>query len=273
MSTTAFSIVKDEAQFIGYSVMSILEHIDEIVYADGNSTDGTLELLEYIKATYDKDNKIKVLKGWDCANLTDDYTRLFNDLLKECRGDYKWFLHPDMIVTTPQNITNISMDRRALAYFVNVRSFAGDGRTEITKGRTSRWKSIMKDDFGLHYWGTYGHLHEDMYFDFQEHKVRLDMRSYPFEVRDSQIHLEHFCECKPRKRREEKMEKIARYGFGVTNDLAVEDLITNHPRVHLQSQDGNYGLFKFEPRKDDLPAVFAKYKAEFDEVIAAGRKG
>jgi hypothetical protein len=272
MTLSAWSVIKNESQFIGYGVMSILPYVDEIVYFDGGSTDGTLSLLDYIKDQYDKENKIKVFKDNDFKDFKQDYVRVFDECLKTCKGDYVLYVHPDMILVEPGNLGNL--DKNVLAYTVGMRSFAGeDMDLEITKGRTDKWKTIMRNKFGLHYHGWYGAVDEDMYFDFQPHRL-LPPNEYPFKVEDSGAKFWHFCECKPRKRREEKMFRVvttsgplADHGRTTKADVHVWDTIMNHPRVHLQTQTGPFGAFAFEPRTDPLPDVFARYKEEFDRVL------
>jgi hypothetical protein len=274
MKVSAFAAIKNEAHFIGYGLMSILPFVDEVVYGDGNSTDGTLELLNYIQTRHDPDGKIKVYQGMDFKDLKEDYVRVFNELMGECSGDYLWYCHPDMILTEP-GILAQKDSMKDLAYWVNMRSFAGeDLDKEIVKGRTDKWKTLMKNDFGLHYWGVYGHTHEDMYFadiTGDEHLVHKDMNAYPFDVKDSGIKISHFCECKPRKRREEKMKNVlvATDYLDPSNETATFDFIMNHPRVHLQNQNSKWGEFVFEDRKDPLPDVFGKYKMEFETVLGA----
>ncbi len=269
MKLSAFSIVKNEAQFIGYGLMSILPHVDQVVYADGNSTDGTLEILHHIKKKY-AGGKLKILEMMDFKDFKDDYVRVFNELMEQCDGRYLWYCHPDMILREPGRIADIGKDG-ALAYYVNMRSFGGeDLDLEITKGRTDKWKTIMRNDFDLHYWGHYGHPHEDMYFKDitgDHHLVHRHMMDYPFEVKDLGMQIEHYCECKPRKRREEKMETVLRTVGGATNDIAIKDVLANHPRIHLQTQKTPWGDFEFKPRADALPDVFAKYKDEFSAVL------
>src|SRR5512139_2144121 len=98
MTLSAWSVIKNESQFIGYGLMSILPYVDEVVYFDGNSTDGTLELLDYIKTTYDKENKVKVFKDKDFNDFKDNYVRVFDECLKTCTGDHVIYVHPDMIL-------------------------------------------------------------------------------------------------------------------------------------------------------------------------------
>lgn len=270
MKVSAWCIVKNEAQFIGYGLMSILPYVDEVVYFDGNSTDGTLKLLDYIKGKYDTENKIKVFLDKDFKDFKDDYVKTCNDCMKACTGDYLWFMHPDMILVDPGRLAE-RKNWASKAYWVNLRSFAGeDMEFEIAKGRTDKWKTIMKNGLGLHYWGNYGHAHEDMYFGHitgREHIVHHNMRLYPFRVENSEVKLWHMCECKPRKRREEKMGNVLRTVYDLNDEGHIKEVMINHPRVHLQSQDSAYGNFKFVPRKDPLPEVFSKYKEEFEKVL------
>jgi glycosyltransferase involved in cell wall biosynthesis len=265
---SAFSIVKNEAQFIGYGVMSLLPYVDEIVYADGGSTDGTLELLRHIGLKY-APGKLRVFEGMDCANLKEDYVRLFNDVMEKCTGDYLWYCHPDMILTNPGSLQNIGLDPSKWAWSVRMRSFAGENLDrEITRGRRTHWKTIMKRDFDLRYWGFYGDENEDMYFEAitgDEHLVHPNFKAYPYEVHDSQATLWHFCECKPKVRREEKMEKVFKTNYPSIDSV---EALKTHPRITLDEREKKWGDFAFTPRVDALPDVFAKYKEEFDAVLS-----
>ena len=51
------------------------------------------------------------------------------------------------------------------------------------------------------------------------------------------------------------------------NEIHKFDLVSNHPRVHLQSGDSLFGSFMIEDRTDDLPSVFDKHREEFKGVI------
>lgn len=42
---TAHSLVKNEARFVWYSVMSVIDHVDKVLLWDTGSTDGTLEII------------------------------------------------------------------------------------------------------------------------------------------------------------------------------------------------------------------------------------
>jgi hypothetical protein len=270
MTISVFSLIKNEVSFIGFGIMSLLPYVDELVYGDGNSTDGTIELIEYIKSKYDPDNKIKLFKDFDFKDFKEDYVKKFNEIMSKCSGDYLWYCHPDMIVDSPGRL----LDRetwKAKAFSVGMRSFAGENmELEIVKGRTPTWKTIMKNDFGLHYWGNYGDDHEDMYFKAitgDEHIVHKNMRFYPFRVEDSGIRLNHFCECKPMDRRKQKMETVIKTITGVTDELKIKDVVENHPRVTLDGKEKAFGVFEFKDRQDPLPVVFEKHREEFNLVL------
>lgn len=268
MRVSAWSVIKNEAQFIGYGVMSILPWVDEIVYFDGNSTDGTLELLKHIKGKYDKEGKIKVFKDRDFKDFKEDYVRVFNECMKECTGDFLFYCHPDMILTDPGILKDRSQ-MSGFAYLTNIRSFAGeDLMTEIISGRAGTWKNIMANKFGIHYYGHYGATNEDMYFySLTGHSYLFHKNSklYPYKVRGSGICVDHYCECKPRGRREQKMETVLKTA-GLPND-SVSEAVALHPRVTLDPSNKKWGSFCFRRRKDDLPEVFGKYRSEFDEVL------
>lgn len=270
MTVSVFSLIKNESAFIGYGLMSILDYVDEVVYFDGNSTDGTLALLDHIKTKYDTKNKIRVYLDKDFKDFKDAYVKKFNECMKECRGDYLWYLHPDMVLTSYGSLPE--RDKwTAKAFSVNMRSFAGESMEyEIVQGRTRTWKTIMRNAFGLHYYGAYGAQNEDMYFRAitgESHELYENMRLYPYRVEDSGIKLWHFCECKPLNRRKEKMDRVIRTVSGIKDEAEIEKILLSHPRVNLDGKEKSFGVFEFAERKDPLPEVFQKYKPEFDEVL------
>jgi len=265
--------VKNEAQFIGYGVMSVLDYVDEIVYADGNSTDGTLEILQHIKKRYDHKDKIKLCINKDCRNLQKDYERLFNFLLGKCKSDYVWFLHPDMLVTNPHEIREGLND--GLRYGINVRSVAGEHyNREIVSGRGGTWNNIYRNDYGIHYAGYYGSADEDFYFrdiTGSSHDPYDIIYPKPYVSRLTDIEVYHFCECKPYERRYEKMCKILRTVFP---HLKEEDVVKNakvHPRVTLKNGTFNGAEFKFKKHGNLLHSlpVWKQYHEEFEKL----RKG
>ena len=268
MTVSVFALIKNEERFLPYSIMSLLPYVDEFCYGDGDSTDGTIKLIEYIQKKYDTEGKIKLFNGFDFTDFKESYVAKFNEIMKKCLGNYVFYCHPDMIMTDPGVLAN-KEKMSELAYSVGIRSFAGeDLGLEIVKGRSDRWKLIMKNAFGLHYAGFYGAAEEDMYFSAitgKEHVLHKSFRDYPYRVADSGIKISHFCECKPKARREQKMETVL-----VTNGAdpqTVKEALAAHPRVHLENDKTEWGTFEFKPRLDPLPEVFEKYREEFEAIL------
>jgi len=265
MKISVFTVVKNEIDYIGYCIMSLLPHVDEFVYFDGNSTDGTLELIKHIQKKYDVENKIKLYENKDCIDLKQDYTRLFNECLNECTGDYVWFLHPDQIVINP-DIIRSQIDGTAIRYNTNMVSFSGDREHIIIEGRSNKWATIFKKDFGLHFYGTYGHQNEDFYFrdiTGNEHIIYAAIKYLPYEIKNTDIQVYHYCDTKPYTRRYDRMVKILlNNGRHITR--AVEEAKI-HPRVTLST--GQYMLhkFKIEDFTGNQPEIFSKYNDEFKE--------
>lgn len=272
MKISVFSPVKNEVEFVGQSIMAVLPYVHEILFGVAPSDDGTEELLTYIKDKYAKD-KLKLFWGhsngepiWDFNPLdVAAYNRSYNYLIEQAAGDAVWFLHPDMIVTNPEAI--LKVPEGALAWWTKIRSFAGDLSTEITVGRASQWKNIHARKFGLHYSGGYGSQNEDMYFaDITGKQYRhygTDFTEYPFEVSDSGIRVNHYCELKTYARRLEKMKRCMKTLFPNHTDKGIEEMAANHPRVTLMSGTSRFGRFEFTETLEDPPDVFAKYHDEF----------
>lgn len=249
MSTVGtFTLIKNEARWIKAHLMSWLPHVDEMVFFDGNSTDGTLEVIKDLRANHPFGKTIKLFEDRDCADLDSDYQIVFNDCLRSLTTDYAVFAHPDMILDDPGNIGFLG---DAPAYTSSMRSFAGepDGQLyEIKTGRTDRWKNIYrlhKPDLGLHYFGAYGAANEDCYFSKitgNEHVYRgSDFASYPYDVKDSGIKISHFSDVRSIERRRDRMMKCL---LNQGKDWEMAEAITAvHPRVTLKDGLG----FTFSP--------------------------
>lgn len=274
MKISVFSPVKNEVEFIGQSIMAVLPYVHEILYGIAPSDDGTEELLEHIQKKYAGD-KLKLYWGhangepiWDFDPLNlETYNRSYNYLIEQVTGDVVWFLHPDMIVTNPEQIAKVT--EGPLAWWTNLDSYAGDLTTMITAGRASRWKNIHAKKFGLHYYGAYGSQNEDMYFadiTGKQYRHFNDVfEEYPFEVADSGIKVNHYCELKTYARRFEKMKRCLKTLFPMHTDEAIEELAANHPRVTLQSSASRFGRFEFKQTTEPIPDVFQKYAEEFGQ--------
>lgn len=248
-----FTLIRNESRWIRAHLLSWLPFVDEQVFFDGNSTDGTLEIIEDIAKNHPFGKRIKLFKNRDCADLDSSYQLVFNDCLRSLTTDYAIFAHPDMILDDPGNIGFLG---DAASYTSSMRSFAGepDGQLyEIKTGRAESWKNVYRlhnPDLGLHYYGAYGSDNEDCYFSKitgNEHRYRgEDYSSYPYEVKDSGIKISHFSDVRTRERRIDRMVKCLRNQGKSAEEAALIAQI--HPRVTFQKAYG----FTFEPC--DYPA-------------------
>ena len=259
--------VLNEAPWIGYSIMAALPFVHEFVYAlDSKTSDGTRELLDFIKHRYAFE-KLKVLDypTFHPSNMK-AYNGAFNVCIEKATGDACWFLHPDMLVTKWGEIQEGPM-----AWWTNVKSFAGDFETQITKGRTDRWKNIHAKKFGLHYAGGYGSQNEDFYHSvitgttYKQHGTDFD--KYPFEVAPSGISVNHYCELKNYKRRLEKMKLCLRTQNPYFSDELIDDLASRHQRVTLEKTGSDNASYEYVKSADLIPEVITKYKSEFEDFI------
>jgi glycosyltransferase involved in cell wall biosynthesis len=265
MRLSVITPVLNEVEFIGFSIMACLDQMHEFVYAlDSGSNDGTRELLHHIKDKYAHE-KLVILET-PSFNPRDmkAYNASFNACIAKSTGDFVIFLHPDMWIENPGVIPTLSTD--PLAYWVHMRSFV-NFETEISKGRTNKWKNIHANRFGLHYSGGYGSVNEDFYHsDITGTTYKTfgtEFSRYPFEVRDSGLRIKHFCEMKGYDRRLEKMKLSIKEQRPQLTDGQVHALAIVHPRVTLRATTEQFGGFEFVPSPDPIPTVFTKYKDEF----------
>lgn len=267
MKLAVIGPVKNEAAFIGYSIMATWPYVEEYVYAVApSSDDGTIDLLRHIAKSY---GKVRILLqskyDFDPHDMK-AYNESFDDCIQQTRCDAAWFLHPDMIVTNPNRIADLK--EGPLAWTVNMTSFARDMNTVITKGRADKWKSIHAKKFGLVYRGGYGSVNEDFYHsDITGKSYRhfgTDFNKYPFEVMNSGINVNHYCELKPYKRRLEKMKLCLETQFPDAPFGWFDESAAQHPRVTLEQSCDRFGTFEFEESTLPVPEVFAKYKSEFE---------
>lgn len=243
-SLGSYTLIKNEAQFIAAHLLAWLPILDEMVFYDGNSTDGTLEIIKAIREENIHGHKIKLVEGRDPANLQDDYVRTFTDCVRAVDQDLAVFIHPDMMpVKAPKNFDHLE---NAVAATAVMRSFAGepDGQLmEIVTGRGDRWKTIMRrnrPDLGLHYAGYYGAHDEDAYLAAitgDEHKNFAPFfDAYPYEVVDSGLEILHFSDVRSPRRRHERMVRCL-MNQGHPHERA-QSIALSHPRVTLKDGDG-----------------------------------
>lgn len=271
MKVAAIAPVLNEVDFIGYSIMAALPGIDSLHYGiDAKSSDGTFELVKMLSETAGKD-KVFWYRGYDFdidpMNMN-QYNGAFNVLIGAAlttKPDAIIFLHPDMIITNPEKMLELNGD--AVAWFTHMKSFTEDGKV-ISKGRADKWKNMHCPRFGLRYYGGYGSQNEDFY-----HKeitgtsykhYGSEFSKYPFRVQDSGLLINHYCEAKDYKRRLEKMKLCLRTLYPTFSDERINELAVQHPRVTLEKSSKEFGSFEFSESREEVPAVFAKYKSTFD---------
>ena len=264
MNLGVFMLVKNEANWLPYHLLSFKDVVSEWCFYDGNSTDGTLEILEYMKSKYGLN--IRVFKDKDPKDLQDDYARLFDECLNQLTTEYALFAHPDMVL-----VGGSKPDLSALAATVEMDHFGGDPGGPIfkfTEGRGRTWKIIMKRALGLHYFGHYGAQNEDMYFrdiTGDSHILHNDLNLYPYEIEDSGLKIHHYSDVRPYRRRLGRMMSALKVQYPGSEESALKEMAVSHPRVCLSSSNPWPG-FAFSEHSD-IPNIFTKHCDEFAQVL------
>lgn len=265
MKISVIAPVLNEVEFIGYSIMAALPYVHEFVYAlDEKSSDGTRELLTHIKERHAHEKLVVIDTPTFHPSDMERYNAAFNLCIGRSTGDAAWFLHPDMIVT---DLDPCAVPE-ALAWWTTITSFARDFHTVIAKGRTNRWKNIHRKAMGLHYYGGYGSQNEDFYHsDITGRSYKHfgdEFSRYPFAVADSGFKVNHYCELKGYARRLEKMKLCLKTQHPQSPDDWIEERAIHHPRVTLEPSSERFGSFEFTRTDAQIPAVFEKYRQEFE---------
>lgn len=97
MTVSGFTIVRNAVKF-NYpciaSIRSILPICDEFIVSVGDSQDGTLDLVRSIKSP-----KIRIIETvWDMAQGAEVLSQQTNIALKECKGDWAFYLQSDEVI-------------------------------------------------------------------------------------------------------------------------------------------------------------------------------
>ena len=249
-SIGSFTLIKNDVNFIKAHLDAWLPFLHIMVFLDGRSTDGTLEILR----TYAiKNPKIILIEDKDPKDLKDDYVRLFDEALHTLNTNLCIYLHPDMLPENPTVLNDLPDD--VIAGTFNVQSFAGEPGGPIYKifGRGTRWKNIYRltnPNLGAHYYGHYGAHNEDVYFseitgDAHEYHGQA-FEKYPYPVFDSTLVINHYSDVRSYARRLERMERcLVNQGHSLE---AARRMAPKHPRVSLESGQG----FSFE--EVDMPS-------------------
>lgn len=243
----SYTLIKNDGLFIKEHLDNWLPLLTQMVFYDGNSTDGTLEIIkEAQKGKYGF--KIKLFENKDPKDYTEDYVKMFNDCMWELDTEYAMFLHTDMMLDPQSRI--VELPKGCIAGSIQVRSFAGDPKDTIYEvfGRGTKWKNIYRlrnPNLGAHYFGAYGAQNEDTYFSEitgNEHKhYGTDFTKYPYSVEDSGIVVKHYSDVRPYERRLERMVRsMVNQG---RDEASAKELGLVHPRVTLKPGSG----FDFNP--------------------------
>jgi glycosyltransferase involved in cell wall biosynthesis len=234
MSIGSFTIIKNEILWIERHIKEWLPYLDQMVFFDGNSTDGTLEILKKYRVT--------LVENKDPKNLQEDYVRIFNECLRTLDTDFAIFLHPDMFpISGAGKLKHLT----GLAAYTHMRVFGGEPNGQIYEetGRANAWKNIMRlrnPDLGLHYYGYYGAANEDLYFEDITGDDHIfygtNFKAYPYPIFDSDCIIGHYSDVRPYERRLQRMI-YSLMNQGLTKEQAAK-IAPNHPRVSLKSGDG-----------------------------------
>lgn len=88
---TAHCLVKNEARFVWFSVMSVIDHVDKVLLWDTGSTDGTLEVIKEISKRQKAKGKIGFRKVEDVTPVS--FAKVRQEMLDDTDTD--WFIVVD----------------------------------------------------------------------------------------------------------------------------------------------------------------------------------
>lgn len=91
MTISAHTLVKNEARYVWYAIMSVIDHVDKVLLWDTGSTDGTLEIIQEILKTPQAKGKVNFKK---IDNVTSEtFSKVRQLMLDETKTD--WFIMVD----------------------------------------------------------------------------------------------------------------------------------------------------------------------------------
>src|ERR1700733_9033874 len=97
MKISGFTIVRNAVKFnypVVPSIRSILPICDEFIVNVGDSQDGTLELIRSIASP-----KVRIIQSqWDMTKGSSVLSEETNRALKECKGDWAFYLQSDEVI-------------------------------------------------------------------------------------------------------------------------------------------------------------------------------
>lgn len=90
-TVTAHCLVKNEARFVWFSVMSVIRHVDKVLLWDTGSTDGTQDIIHEILKAREVKNKVDFKEIGEVNPET--FTKVRQSMLNETKTD--WFIVVD----------------------------------------------------------------------------------------------------------------------------------------------------------------------------------
>ena len=245
-SIGSFCLIKNEARWIKQHIIEWLPYLSQMVFFDGNSTDGTTEIIAELCDTHELGERIKLVRNKDPKDLKEDYQKLSNEAMWAVDCDLAIFLHPDMFPLDISKGWGLTED--TIAGVVSMVSYAGEpGNLYRIDGRGEAWKNIYRlrnPNLGAHYHGFYGAQNEDTYFseitgsEYVHYGTKFSC--YPYQITQCPVKIAHFSDVRPYERRLDRMIKCLRnQGY---SDNGIQQIAQAHPRVSLKDGAG----FKFE---------------------------
>jgi len=93
MKICGHTVVKNEARFLWFSVLSVIDHLDKLLLWDTGSTDGTLEIIEKLRERYPD----KILFKQRKQETVEDFANVRQEMLDETDSDWILMLDADEI--------------------------------------------------------------------------------------------------------------------------------------------------------------------------------
>lgn len=198
--TTVQTLVKNEARFLWYSVMSVAHHVDKILLWDTGSTDDTLKIAEEIKKVLG--NKVDFQKF--VAKTPEDVSALRQKMLDKTEtdwflivdGDEVWWEDSIKLVAEVIKHGGMKLDYLISPYYTLVGDIYHYQEEKAGRYKIHDWRghinirAINKKIPGLHVKGTYP---LEGYYDKEEVIIQEREKTRAKFVEDKYLHLTHLA--------------------------------------------------------------------------------
>ncbi|TDT67872.1 glycosyltransferase involved in cell wall biosynthesis [Hypnocyclicus thermotrophus] len=222
MLISAIVMVKNEEEYIGYSIMSMYKYVDEILVVDGGSTDGTVEIINEIIAKYDLDKKIVF---WEDLRPKKELIHVRTDMVKKCKGEWILRLEGDEVYSdfNAKQVRNFVKKKLRNS---NVKSigwpyhfFVDNLKTKVPVGEPHTFATIMiKNEEGIHAEHHYRDGKSETFYDegwFDKDRKEVSIW-HPYDNRilvSRNIAIHHYAFFKSTTRHNEYAEKCLKESF------------------------------------------------------------